>query len=589
MKNKNVFKKKNSDNSYLDKISGKGFFWTEKAFNRSDAKKLIDDHDVSMFLATILAGRGINNLNYRKFIDPKLKNSFPNPSLLKDLDRATDEIVNSILKKKKIGIFGDYDVDGATSTSLIGSFLRDLDSPFEYYIPDRIDEGYGPNINALRFLSNKKCELIILVDCGTTANEVIDLAVKEKMKVIIVDHHQQGNLLPKALSTINPNRHDDKSELTNLSAVGVSFFLIVSVNRKLKKLSFYNKIREPNLFGYLDLVALGTVCDVVKLQGLNRTLVKQGLKVINKTRNIGILSLIESSRIEKEIDEYHLGYILGPRINAGGRVGKSSKGVELLLSENKSHAMIVADELSKFNTERQKIEQKVEELAKEKVSLDEDIICVHGSNWHQGVIGIVAGRLVERYSKPTIVISEDQTMCKGSARSFGNLDIGLLIKKAKEENIIENGGGHKMAAGLSIKLANIQLFKSFLEKYNFKKEKKKNRFFEIKLHLSNVNESLYENIKKLSPYGSGNSKPKFCFNNCFVKSPRLVGNNHISCSLSDIYGNSIRAIAFKAFDNGVGEILMESKGKLVNIIGQITMNTWNGNETIQIQIDDAIC
>ena len=568
----------------------KGSIWFEKDKNKDNIKKLVNKFEISHNLAVALFYRKIDTLNYKEFLDPKIKNSLPNPSLLKGIDLATEKIFECIIKKKKIGILGDYDVDGATSTALLIRFLKSLSVPFDFFIPDRIKDGYGPNIKALRDLSNKGCEYIVLVDCGTTSFEVLKLAKMERIKVIVVDHHLPGKIKPDVYSIINPNMSDDNSGLNNLAAVGVVFLLIVSINRKLQKENFFEHRDKVNLLYFLDLVALGTICDLVTLDYLNRSLVKQGLKVINQTKNVGIKTLIESSGLsfDTKIDEYHLGYMVGPRINAGGRVGKSYKGVELLISENESHCKIIAEELSELNNERQKIEKQVEVEALRKVNKKSKIICVVGKEWHQGVIGIVSSKLTEKFSKPSIVISEGQDICVGSCRSVNGFDIGDLIKKAFDEKIIVKGGGHKMAAGLTLKKDKISHFDRFISMNSDFDKKKNKKFYEFKLFLSALNEKLFNELNQIAPFGPGNPRPKIMLERCLIKFPKLVGTNHISFYLSDLYGNSIQAISFKVFDNNVGDYLMNSQGKLTNFIGYIGMNSWQNKKSIQFQVIDVI-
>ncbi len=426
------------------------------------------------------------------------------------------------------------------------------------------------------------------VDCGTTSNNIIEEFNKDDTQIIIIDHHQQGDELPKGCFIVNPNRLDDKSNLKNLAAVGVSFLLIISINRKLKKMNFFKSKSIPNLLNFLDLVALGTICDVVRLDNLNRAFVKQGIKILDKTKNIGLQSLIHSSKIEKKIDEYHLGYVIGPRINAGGRIGKSSKGVDLLLSEKSFHSSYIADELTELNLERQKIEKKVEDMAIKNINNSDKIICVHGPDWHPGVIGIVAGRITEKFAKPSIVISENHVLCKGSARSLPGFNIGSLITKACNEGILTSGGGHKMAGGLSIKIEKITEFKKFISECTINNVIENKKYYDHEINLSLIDKSLYEKINNLSPFGSGNPKPKFLIKKSFVKFPKLVGNNHLSCFLSDIYGNSIKAICFKAFDTKIGDFLLNNNGQLISFIGQININSWNGKDSLQVQIEDVL-
>tara|TARA_X000000950_G_scaffold65075_1_gene79881 strand:+ start:56311 stop:58041 length:1731 start_codon:yes stop_codon:yes gene_type:complete len=570
--------------------SAKGFLWTEIDVDKSKVELLSKELKISLSLANILVYRNIEKKDASNFLNPKLKNILPNPSSLKDLDKVTEILVKAIIEKKKIGIIGDYDVDGATSTALICTYLKSLMVPFEYYIPDRIKEGYGPNINAIRDLKSKNCELIITVDCGTTATEALKKATLEQIIILVVDHHQPEENFPEPHYLINPNRCDDNSGLNNLAAVGVSFFLLISTNRKLSEIDFFRHLKKPNLIDLLDLVALGTICDVVTLDKFNRSLVKQGLKIINNSNNFGIRALIEISNIDGPLNEEHIGYIIGPKINAGGRVGKSLKGVELLLSENELHSRVLAKELSDFNHKRQMIEKEVEKMAMNMIDVNDQIICVNGKDWHEGVIGIVSAKITEKFSKPSIVISESEDLCKGSCRSVTGFDIGGLVKEAAKKNILESGGGHQMAAGLTIKRKKIINFKKFLSEYSIKKKFRNaiNKTYDLKIFLSGITEDFFNNINKLAPFGPSNSKPKLFIENCFIKFPKLVGNNHISFYISDIYGNSQKAIAFKAFGNQLGEDLMNNDGMLMNVIGYLSKKKWNQKKFLEINVIDVV-
>ena len=333
------------------------------------------------------------------------------------MQKATKKIVNCILKKKKIGIFGDYDVDGSSATSLICNFFSEIGVEYESYIPDRIKEGYGANIDAFESLKEKGCALILTLDRGTTSFEPIELISRKNVDVIVVDHHQQSELLPKAFAIINPKKKKDSSNLNNLCATGVTFFLVISLSRELKKNNSL-KIKLPNLIKYLDLVALATVCDLVKLDQVNRAFVKQGIKIINQTNNIGLNALVQESSINQFLNEYHLGFVLGPRINAGGRVGNSRIGVDLLTSNDTNMSNILSKKLCDFNNLRKSIEYQVEKEAINKgIPEDQNIICVHNKNWHPGVLGIVASKLTNKFMRPSIVISEDNEVCSASCRS----------------------------------------------------------------------------------------------------------------------------------------------------------------------------
>ena len=566
----------------------KNHFWVEKKSYPFIERQLIDKFKLSPILAKILAMRGIDRRTVLDFFNPKLKNLIPNPDTLDDMELATSKIVDCILKKKKFGLFGDYDVDGTTSTALLGGYFDEIGVEYDFYIPDRLNDGYGPNIKAFRELKKKDCDIIITLDCGTTSISSINSIKKENLEVIVVDHHQEGEELPDAYAIINPNKRNDKSDLKNLSAVGVLFFLIISINRELKKKNFFSA-DVPNLVKFLDLVALGTVCDVVELDLINRTLVKQGLKVINQSLNMGLNSLIDSSEINEVVKEYHLGYVLGPRINAGGRVGNSSLGTQLLLSTKKSMANVIAKKLGDYNNLRKKIEKQVELEAIKKVDLSRDgIICVSSDDWHPGVIGIVASKLTEKFSRPSIVISESKKICKASCRSVSNFDIGKLIFSALEEGILISGGGHQMAGGFSIDKSKVDQLKGFVnDKFDPVKNEIK-KFYDSELIFSSISNELYFLLDRLSPFGPGNPKPKFLIRGCLIKFVRLVGNNHLSCFVEDVYGNRIKGVSFNAYDSDMGKFLEKEMGKELDLVVSLKLNRWNGEENAEIQIEDAL-
>ena len=567
-----------------------GFLWTEKLVDKDRFNKIYKNYQLNEFLAKILSNRNIEIEFINDFLNPKIKNIIPNPSSLKGLDSATKKIVEIILKKKKIGLFGDFDVDGITSTSIFCLFLKHLGIEFDFYIPNRIKEGYGPNLAAIEKLYlESNCDLIITLDCGITSTDEINQAKEKGIPIIVVDHHIQSSKLPDAISIVNPNQKNDNSKLVNLAAVGVTFMLLISIRRELLKINYFSELNNaPNLIEYLDLVALGTVCDVMPQDIYNRSILTTGLKVLNQTNNKGIKALITVSGIgDKILDEYHLGYILGPRINAGGRLGDPSIGVDLLTSDDEIKTNLIAQKLNDLNSKRKKIEKKVEIEATELVEKEDDIICIHNSNWHQGVIGIVASRLVERFLKPVIIISEEKVLCKGSCRSIGELDIGKLIHLAYELKILEKGGGHKMAAGLSIKKDKISEFKDYLKNYKFKEiETKKSYDFEVKL--SSVDNRLYSQLQKLSPFGNGNPKPLILIKNCIFKFSRVVGDNHISCLVGDLYGNTIKGISFKANQNKLGKHILDNTGKKYHVIGNLSSNFWNGENKLQFNIVDIV-
>ena len=389
------------------------------------------------------------------------------------MEKTTLRLLKAINKNERIGIFGDYDVDGASSTAIIGNYFKMIKQDFEVYIPDRESEGYGPSIKSFQNLINKKVNLIITVDCGTMSFDAIDFANKNNLDVIVLDHHQSEINLPKAYSIINPNRFDDESKLNYLCAAGVCFMTLISINSALRKKGWFleKKIKEPNLLDFLDLVSLGTICDVVPLIGLNRALVKQGLKILNLKKNLGLKTLIDLCKIETKASTYHLGYIIGPRINAGGRVGKCSHGANLLLNNNPKESFQIAKELEQFNLDRKELETNLLNVVLNTVNIDinDPVLVLYGDNWHEGVIGIIASRIKEKFNKPTIIISLKGNIGKASARSILGFDIGAVILAAIQDKIIIKGGGHKMAGGFSIEKTKIHIFKDFITKM-FKKK-----------------------------------------------------------------------------------------------------------------------
>ena len=568
------------------KISLKKHQWIEKEFNEEKERSFLEKR-INPILSRLLSLRNVDVNNIEEYLNPKIKNILPDPYILDHMELATSKIVEIIKEKKKIGIFGDYDVDGSTSTALLSKYFEDIGVEFEFYIPDRVTEGYGPNIEAFKKLVENNCELIITLDCGTTAFNEIDFLNKKGVDIIVIDHHKQSELLPNAFAIVNPNKNDDNSNLVNLCAAGVTFFLLISLNRRLKEIKFF-KDRIPNLILYLDLVALGTVCDLVKIDHVNRAFVKQGLKIINHSSNLGISSIVNESKIENEINDYHLGFVIGPRINAGGRVGKSSLGAELLLCNEKKIANVMALKLGEFNNLRKKIEKEVECKALEMVEDNEKIICVSSENWHPGVIGIVASRLVEQFNRPSIVISEEEKLCKGSCRSVQNFDISNLIVKAVNEGLLLNGGGHKMAGGFSIEKEKIKKFKDYLSSKYFKVVGEIIKNYDYKLNINNINTNLYDEIVKLSPFGPGNQKPRFLLANCNLSFIKVVGNKHHSLLIEDNYGNKTKGIVFNSVNHDLGNFLDSFSGESIDLVATLRRNTWNNEISIQLQVEDII-
>ena len=573
-------------------ISGKN--WILRKYNQNELLYLKENFSLDEITSKLLSIRKIKKEDIKSFLNPSIKNFLPNPNNLIDMNKTTLRTYSSINKKEKIGIFGDYDVDGATSTALLGKYFSELDVLYEIYIPDRKTEGYGPSIKGFDALIKKGVKIIFTVDCGTLSFEAIDFAKKRKIDVIVLDHHQSEINLPEAFSVVNPNRLDDKSDLQYLCAAGVTFMFLVAMNRELRLKNWFkeNEIAEPDLINFLDLVSLGTVCDVVPLIGLNRAIVKQGLKILKSKKNLGLKTLLDICKIETSPSIYHLGFMLGPRINAGGRVGKCSHGAKLLLDTNPKNAFKLASELDLYNKERQMLEkdllQKI--LNETKNYLKDPVLVLCGNNWHEGVIGIVAARLKDKFNKPVIIISIDGNIGKASARSIVGFDIGSIIISATKNKILLKGGGHKMAGGFSIKTENIDKFKDYI----FRKFKNINEdliserplLLDSVISSAAINIDFYNSVNTLAPFGSGNHEPKFIIENLKTVNGKIIGEKHIKSVLVGIDGSSIKTIAFNAVDNDLSAYLLKKNNKQFNIAGKLSLNEWRGQSNVEFIIDD---
>jgi single-stranded-DNA-specific exonuclease len=576
--------------------------WQQKPFSARNSLLIQQQFKLPEAVANILSSKEILIDEIENFLHPTLKQTLPNPLLLLDMQQAVDLTIKKIRQKEKIIIFGDYDVDGATSCALLKRFFEAVGVIVEIYIPDRLKEGYGPNVVAFQKLCDQGAKLIITVDCGTSSFEPINLAKKNNVDVIIIDHHLGAEELPNAL-VVNPNRLDETFSEKNIAAVAVSFFFLVALNSSLRQQNFYekNRINPPSLLQFLDLVALGTVCDVMPLRGINRTFVQQGLKVVQKRQNLGLKNLADIAGIKESINSYHLGFVIGPRINAGGRIGKCSLGAELLSGHNEFQIQKISQELNNLNAQRQFLEKETTEeaiLEIERNNLQKNpTIIVSKENWHIGVIGIVASRLKEIYNKPIVVIALDGEIGKASCRSISGVNLGAAIVNAKIAEILIAGGGHAMAAGFTIAKNNISDLQDFLFNILANDIEKYSKFiaknFYDYLDINSANMSLAENLLKLEPYGVGNEKPKFIFKNLKIEDFKLIGKdqNHISCFFSGKEAlnknKRLKGVAFNIADSEIGKLLMK-KGETIDIAGQLNINYWQGNKSLQILVEDVL-
>jgi len=577
--------------------------WTKAELDENLVNSIKNKSGLPHIVAEVLSRKNVHPDEVTDFLNPRLKKFLPDPNVLMGMDKAVDITVAALKGKKKITIFGDYDVDGATSSALIKRALTFLghDDEVEIYIPDRALEGYGLNVEAMDAIKKNGAELLIAVDCGSTSHEAIAKANELGMQVIVIDHHLCNEKLPDAV-IVNPSRLDDTSELNYLAAVGVSFLFVIALTRKLVKLNLIQPTEVPDLLLLLDLVGLGTVCDVASLVGLNRVFVKQGLKVIEAKRNAGIKALLETSRIQTgstDISTYHLGFILGPKINASGRVGESSLGAELLSSEDTQKCSDIAMRLEMYNHERKIIETKTlnETLADAAfIARDVPFVCVDGEGWHHGVIGIVAERLKERFGKPAFVISlDDKGVGKASCRSIKGIDIGEAVLEAKEQGLLEAGGGHKMAAGFTVTKEKIDELKAFLVKKFSDQYKKVTAstvsYYDSLLSIESITVELARQINRVGPFGHGNEQPKFMLSSVSIVNAKLINGEHVSCVLKDFTNKdsskTVRGICFRGTQSSLGEVLLSKRPNL-NLLVTLSLNRWNNQERVEVIILDAV-
>lgn len=579
--------------------SVRGLKWDIEEVDERIVLHIAQRLNIAEILAVIMYNRDVRTVEEAElFLDPKLRSHMPNPFHLKDMNKAADRIAQAVINQNKIAVIGDYDVDGATSTALLKRFFKSIDCDVEIYIPNRITEGYGPSIEAFDVLHNKGNKLVITVDCGTVSFEPIEHAKKIGIDVIVLDHHLSSDVLPEAYAIVNPNRIDETFIHKSIAAVGIAFLAVVAIKSKLKEYNYFRGRIEPDNLMLLDLVALGTVCDVMNLKGVNRAFVSQGLKLINNRFNIGLATLSNIANLESAVQSYHLGFVLGPRINAGGRIGEGLLGSELLSTTDAGLAMEISLKLERLNDERRSLESIILESAIAEVELhklyDKSIILVSGNDWHQGILGIIASRLKEKYCKPSAVISFNSTeIGKGSARSINGIDIGTILAEAKLKNLLIQGGGHPMAGGFTVEKSKIQPLYDFicnkLGDTNDIMRKSKSIKIDYILSLTAINDELLRIVNKAAPFGAGNNQPRFLVKKVIIVSVRIVGKSHIMFIVSDKNNlddsHTVKCMMFKVVNTELGEMLLNGLGKTVNIVGTLQAHYLNPNK-VDFIVDD---
>jgi single-stranded-DNA-specific exonuclease len=580
----------------MKSVSGK--IWQQKNINEHYVLELQNKLGISDLLAKILSSRVSSVESGDSFLSSKIKHLLPDPFHLLDMDKAVNRTIAALLGQEKIFIFADYDVDGATSSSLLKNIFRDLNHNVDIYVPDRIEEGYGPTEYSFQKIKDLGAQLIITVDCGTSSYEALKYAKQVGLDIIIIDHHISTSVPLEPIAIVNPNRIDETSDYTYLAAVGVAFLFATALLSELRRQNYFQKIQPPNLMQYLDLVALGTVCDVMPITNLNRAFVSQGLKVMKQRLNMGIKVLCDIAGIQEALNCYHLGFILGPRINAGGRVGKSNLGANLLSSISEPEANRLATELEKHNNERKVMELVMIEqaIAIAENQKDQKSLFIVGNDWHAGVVGIIAGKLKEKFNKPVAVIALVNGIGKASCRSITGIDFGKKIIEAKDRGLVLVGGGHAMAAGFTVtedKLVELQNFLNNL----FEKDFQNSTFYaideyETELTSNSLNLKLLEELNILEPFGHGNPEPIFKISNLFVLKADIIADKHIRCLLApsrDSFANkAVQAIVFNAIGGPLEMALMSKKALKIDIIGSLKINSWKEQKRIQLQIKDLI-
>ncbi len=580
--------------------------WIKKEYNERFSLAISQQYSLNNNVANILSSR-IKDINdVKRFLEPSLENYLPDPTIFNNLEKGVKRLLEAIINNEKIAILGDYDVDGLCSISLIKKYLNYFHqiNPFSY-IPNRLTEGYGPSKKAIDLIKRKKISLLIMVDCGTNSHDIISYVKKNNIDLIIIDHHKSYEDHLNLSAFINPNSIYDNSGYNFLCSTGLTFIFIKHLQKLFEKNNSYinkkdsKRKKKDDINIFLDLVALATVCDVVPLIDINRAFVYEGLKVLSQRQNLGLQILADISKLNKKPDEEDLGFFYGPRLNAGGRVGQSSIAEDLLVSQNEDEAELLVKKLNTLNYQRKLIEEKVyDEVNKiiiEEKKYNKSTLFIFNKNWHEGVIGIVASRIREKYNKPTIILTKNKDLYKGSGRSTLGIDIGLIILEAKKKKIIVNGGGHQMAAGLSIEEESLNLFDDFFEGFVKNKKTKNDDFKNIMidqfLTLGAVNDDLIESINKIAPFGVGNPKPNFLFHNVKVIKPKLIGesNKHLSFFIIDETNKVIKSIIFNCSDNKLGETILSCyKKNLFSFIGFVKKSIWKNKTYFEIIIEDGV-
>jgi single-stranded-DNA-specific exonuclease len=573
--------------------------WRDRLDERatSRAQGIAQRHNIPELLARVLAGRGVEIGEVESYLDPTVRQLMPDPHSITAMEAAAHRIAGAVVRGERVAVFGDYDVDGATASALLSRYLRIAGLDPIVHIPDRIFEGYGPNVEAINSLAERGATLLITVDCGTTSVEPLAAARALGLDVIVLDHHQADERLPDAL-VVNPNRLDDLSELGHLAAVGVVFLALVAVNRVLRTRRFWSAARpEPDLLSFLDIVALGTVADVVPLKGLNRAFVAKGLLALRRRDNVGLTALMDVARLSGPPEPWHLGFLLGPRINAGGRIGRADLGALLLRTDDPAEAGSIAAELDRLNRERQTLElamlAEADAEATAALGIEEKgaVVVTAAPGWHPGVVGLIAARLKERFNRPAFAIAlEPGGIGTGSGRSIAGVDLGKAVRRAVAEGLLLKGGGHAMAAGITVKREALAEFRAYLEgelaTAVTAARADQSLLIDGAVSGAGANIDLIGTLARAGPFGSGNPEPVVALPAHTLAYADVVGQTHIRARLRSGDGTMVNAIAFRAAGQPLGQALLQNRGQPVHAAGTLSVDRWNGAERVQLRLID---
>ena len=569
--------------------------WYKKNLDERESLLISQRHEISLILSNLLSLRDLKEDEIDNYLFPNLLKNLPDPNNFIDMNKSLERTYKAMQNNEKIAIIADYDVDGSTSAAIMYKFFKEINIEVLLEIPNRLNEGYGPNKKIMNKLKKQNTNLLFTLDCGTNSFEVLNDKEYQDIDIIVIDHHISDFKLPEVYSLINPNRFDETGESKDLAAVGVTFIFLMALRRFLREKNYFIKknFSEPNLLNLLDLVALGTVCDVVKLKNYNRAIVKKGMDIIHKRKNESIRKLFDNSNINREPNVQDLSFIIGPQLNAASRIENQFLATKILITEDITEIENLTKRLFLLNEKRKLIEKNIYEEALEQASkqLQNNIILVSGNNWHKGVLGIVAGKISEKYYKPCIVISFINEIGYGSARSIKDFNLGKLIIEANNDNLLISGGGHEQAAGLKIKKLKLDMFFEYLINKTKSLDPiffRKTNYYDLDLSIDQINFDLIENIEKMEPFGNGNEEPIFKIINASIDHVKIIKEKHLMIFIKNNFNDNLKGICFNCVDNNLGQNLLNFKSKKFHIFCTLKRDNFNDKLMPQIIIYDAI-